>query len=49
MYGFAYFLHIAGLAVWLGSLIGLGMLLQFIAKNTDTDKTNKLANHILFV
>lgn len=47
MYGFAYFLHIAGLAVWLGSLIGLGMLLQFIAKNQDMDKTNRLANHIV--
>lgn len=45
MYGISYFVHIAGLAVWLGSLIGLGMLLQFIVKNTDADKANKLAGH----
>lgn len=47
MFGFWLFLHLTGLAVWIGSLLGIVVVLLLLKKQLGTPQSNTLANRVI--
>ncbi|WP_409346060.1 hypothetical protein [Paenibacillus sp. MBLB4367] len=49
MFGFWLFLHLTGLAVWIGSLLAIVVMLQLLKKQLGSQESNTLAKRVMRV